>query len=132
MRSVEHSATSCLGSSPTFVTNSRYISIIRPTRPLLERRVGNSSRAATAILALFFLCEPTRLGRRPSAYHAAYEEAPSGQNHSHGMLPYWKATDEDGSSVIHGSLHLGGMEKERSLWRSDQRISAYTALNSRA
>jgi hypothetical protein len=72
--------------------------------------VGNSSRATIAILALFFLCEPSRLGRRPSAYHAAYEEAPSGQSYSHGVLPYWKAADEDGSFIIHGSLHLSSME----------------------
>ena len=74
------------------------------TGPLGTVGVGNSSRTATAILALFFLCEPSRLGRRPSAYNAAYEEAPSGQDHSHGVLPYWKATDEDGSSVMHGGL----------------------------
>lgn len=63
--------------------------------------VSNSSRTATAILALFFLCEPSRLRRRPSACNAACEEAPSGQRHSHGVLPYWKAADKDGRSVIH-------------------------------
>ena len=95
--------------------------------------VGNSSGAATAILALFFLCEPSRLGRRPSAYHAAYEEAPSGQSHSHGMLPYWKAADEDGSFIIHGSLHLGEHgNKSARFGGATNAYAAYTALNSRA
>lgn len=103
MRSVAPSATCCLGSrsdhcSPTVL----HFDNQADTGPLGTVGVGNSSRAATAILAFFFLCEPTRLGRRPSPYNAAYEEAPSGQDHSHGVLPYWKAADEDGSSVIHG------------------------------
>ena len=72
------------------------------TAPLGTVSVGNSSRAAIAILAPFFLCEPSQLGRRPPAYNAAYEEAPSGQRHSHRVLTYWKAADEDGSFVIHG------------------------------
>jgi hypothetical protein len=67
--------------------------------------VGNGSRAANSILALLFLREPSRLWRRPSACNAANEETPSVQRHSHGVLPYWKAADEDVGSVIHGSLH---------------------------
>src|SRR5262249_12217903 len=67
--------------------------------------VGNSSRSATAILVLFLHCKSGRLSRRPSAGHAACVEAPSGQRHSHSVLPYWKGVDEDGSSVIHGCLH---------------------------
>ena len=67
--------------------------------------ISNSSRATAAILPLFFLCEPSRLSRRPSACNAACEEAPSGQRHGHSVLPYWKGADEDGSSVIHGGHH---------------------------
>jgi hypothetical protein len=70
--------------------------------PLGTVHVGNSSRAATAILALFFLCESSLPGRRPSACNAVYEEAPSEKRHGHGVLSYWKAADKDGSSVIHG------------------------------
>ena len=72
--------------------------------PLGTVSVGNSSGAATAILALFLLCELSRLRRRPAACNTACEEATSGQHHSHGVLPYWKAAGEDGSSVIHGGL----------------------------
>src|SRR5262245_10559254 len=68
--------------------------------------LGDSSRAATAILVPFLLSESTRLRRRPSARNAACEEAPSGQDHSHGVLPYRKAAGEDGSFVIHGDSPL--------------------------
>jgi Competence-damaged protein len=66
--------------------------------------VGNSSSTATAILVLFLPCKLTRLRRRPAACNAACQEAPSGQYHGHGVLPYWKAADEDGSFVIHGGF----------------------------
>jgi hypothetical protein len=67
--------------------------------------LGHYGIAATAILALFFLGEPSRLSRCPPACHAGAAKFTSGHCHNHSVLAYSKAPDKGGSFVIHGSLH---------------------------
>jgi hypothetical protein len=87
--------------------------------------LGHYGMPTTVILPLFFLGEPSRLGRRPPACHAGSAKLTSGHSHNHGVLAYSKAAHKGGSFVIHGSLHFQ-MPKTACVRSSEKRFSVST------